>query len=95
MSAWDIFSIMGFYPVNPADGHFVFGAPQASRLVIALPGNNQFVIKANNLSVANKYVKSISLNGKVYEKPYITYKEIMAGGELTFEMTEKPMAPKF
>lgn len=95
MSAWDIFSIMGFYPVNPADGQFVFGAPQVAKLVIALPGSNQFVIKANNLSVANRYVQSISLNGKVDEKPYITYQEIMAGGELTFEMTDKPAAPKF
>jgi len=94
MSAWDIFTIMGFYPVNPADGHYVFGAPQADKLTIKLPGNKQFIIKAINLSVANKYVQSISLNGKLYNKPYITYDNIVSGGELVFTMTDKPAAPK-
>jgi predicted alpha-1,2-mannosidase len=95
MSAWDIFTIMGFYPVNPADGHFVFGAPQTDRLAITLPGNKQFIIKAMNLSKANMYVESIGLNGKVYDKSYITYKDIMAGGELVFYMTDQPLAAKF
>ena len=95
MSAWDIFTIMGFYPVNPVDGHFVFGAPQTDKLTIALPGNKQFFIKAVNLSAANKYVQSITLNGKPYSKPYITYNDIMVGGNLVFTMTDKPMPAKF
>jgi predicted alpha-1,2-mannosidase len=95
MSAWDIFTTMGFYPVNPADGHFVFGAPQIEKMSIALPGNKQFVIQAKNLSKANKYVQSISLNGKIYSKPYITYHDIMSGGNLVFIMTDKPAAPVF
>jgi len=95
MSAWDIFTTMGFYPVNPVDGRFVFGAPQLAKISITLPGNKQFVIRAINLSAANKYVAGISLNGKVYTKPYITYKDIMSGGNLVFMMTDKPAAAKF
>lgn len=95
MSAWDIFTTMGFYPVNPADGHFVFGAPQIEKMSIALPGNKRFIIQAKNLSQANKYVQSITLNGKVYNRPYITYHDIMSGGNLVFVMTDKPATPVF
>ncbi len=95
MSAWDIFTTMGFYPVNPASGRFIFGAPQISEMSISLPAGKQFVIKAKNLSKANKYVQSISLNGNVYDKSYITYADIMNGGNLIFVMTDKPTAPKF
>jgi predicted alpha-1,2-mannosidase len=91
MSAWYIFTAMGFYPVNPADGHFVFGAPQLSRISIKLAGNKQFTITAKNISVANKYVQSISLNGKSYKKNYITYTDIMTGGNIVFEMGNKPV----
>lgn len=68
MSAWYIFTAMGFYPVNPADGRYVFGAPQLSRVSIALTNGKSFVIDAKGLSEANKYVQSISLNGKPYLK---------------------------
>lgn len=95
MSAWDIFTTMGFYPVNPASGRFIFGAPQIREMSINLPAGKQFVIQAKNLSKVNKYVQSISLNGKVYDKPYITYTDIMKGGRLVFVMTDKPAAPKF
>ncbi len=95
MSAWDIFTTMGFYPVNPASGRFIFGAPQIREMSISLPQGKRFVIQAKNLSKANKYVQSISLNGKVYDKSYITYTDIMNGGSLVFMMTDKPAAPKF
>lgn len=95
MSAWDIFTTMGFYPVNPASGRFIFGAPQIGEMAISLPAGKQFVIQAKNLSEANKYVQSISLNGKLYDKPYITYADIMNGGKLIFIMTDKPAVPKF
>lgn len=94
MSAWYIFSAMGFYPVNPADGRYVFGAPQLSRISLALPGNKSFVIVAQNLSVTNKYVQSISLNGKPYLRNYISHKDIMNGGNLVFVMGGKPLAAK-
>jgi predicted alpha-1,2-mannosidase len=95
MSAWDIFTTMGFYPVNPADGKFIFGAPQMKNIDITLSGKKHFIIKAINLSEANKYVESISLNGRIYTKPYITYKDIMSGGSLVFTMTDKPASPNF
>jgi predicted alpha-1,2-mannosidase len=89
MSAWYIFTAMGFYPVNPADGKYVFGAPQLSKVSLALPGNKSFVIEAKNLSAANKYVESISLNGKPYMKNYISHKDILKGGKLVFVMGAK------
>jgi predicted alpha-1,2-mannosidase len=95
MSAWYIFTAMGFYPVNPADGHYVFGAPLLDKVSIALPGGRRFVVEAKNISAANKYVQSISLNGKLYTKPYITHKDIMSGGKLVFVMGDKPKKPLF
>ncbi|MDN5287133.1 MAG: alpha-mannosidase [Mucilaginibacter sp.] len=92
MSAWYIFTAMGFYPVNPADGHYVFGAPQLSNVTLALPGDKSFIIQAKNLSKANKYVQNISLNGKPYQKEYITHQDIMRGGTLVFVMGDKPVS---
>jgi predicted alpha-1,2-mannosidase len=95
MSAWYIFTAMGFYPVNPADGHYVLGAPLLDRVRIALAGGKSFVIEAKGLSQANKYVQSISLNGKPYVREYITHKDIMNGGKLVFVMGDKPKEPRF
>jgi len=90
MSAWYIFTAMGFYPVNPVDSRYVFGAPQLSRVSIALPGGKKFVIEAKGLSEANKYLQSISLNGKPYLKNYISHADILKGGRLVFVMGDKP-----
>lgn len=90
MSAWYIFTAMGFYPVNPADGRYVFGAPQLSRVSIALTNGKSFVIDAKGLSEANKYVQSISLNGKPYLKNDISHADILKGGRLVFVMGDKP-----
>ncbi|MDB5091578.1 MAG: alpha-mannosidase, partial [Mucilaginibacter sp.] len=95
MSAWYLFTAMGFYPVNPADGRYVFGAPQLSEIRIDLPGGKKFVIQAKNLSAANKYVKNISLNGVSYKKNYLTHHDLMNGGMLVFVMGDKPKEPEF
>jgi len=95
MSAWYIFTAMGFYPVNPADGRYVFGAPQIGKVTIGLPGKKSFIIEARNLSQVNKYVQGISLNGVVYKRNYITHKDIMRGGRLVFVMGDKPVAANF
>ncbi|MES2060815.1 MAG: GH92 family glycosyl hydrolase [Bacteroidota bacterium] len=89
MSAWYVFTAMGFYPVNPADGYYVFGAPQISKAVISLPGNKGFTIEAKGLSAANKYVQSVSLNGKPYAKNYISHQDIVNGGKLVFVMSNR------
>ncbi|GAA3959366.1 GH92 family glycosyl hydrolase [Mucilaginibacter dorajii] len=91
MSAWYIFTAMGFYPVNPADGRYVFGAPQLNKITLALAGNKSFVIEAKGLSITNKYVQRISLNGRPYLKNYISHQEITKGGRLVFVMGDKPV----
>lgn len=90
MSSWYIFSALGFYPVNPAQGTFMIGAPLFERAEIEVGGSKKFVVEARNLSDKNIYVDSISLNGKLLERGFITYDEIMAGGKLTFKMTSQP-----
>lgn len=91
MSSWYIFSALGFYPVNPAQGTFMLGSPLFSKAEIQLTAKKKFVIEAKNLSDENVYVKEMKLNGKVLDKAFITYDEIMAGGRLIFEMTSRPV----
>jgi predicted alpha-1,2-mannosidase len=95
MSAWYVFSAMGFYPVNPADGRYVFGAPLLSSISVTLPDDKMFVIEARGLSVSNKYVQSISLNGKLYTENYITHADIVKGGKLVFVMGDKPVTQTY
>jgi predicted alpha-1,2-mannosidase len=90
MSAWYIFSAMGFYPVCPASDQYVIGAPYLPYMKINLEEGKSFVVKADKVSDKNRYIKSVKLNGKPYTKAYITHQDIMSGGELTFEMTSKP-----
>ncbi len=90
MSAWYIFSSMGFYPVNPANGAYVFGSPMFEETQIALPGGKYFTIKAENAGKENLYIQSATLNGQAYSKTFITHKDIMAGGELVFVMGSTP-----
>ena len=90
MSAWYIFSAMGFYPVCPASGQYVFGAPYLPENVLHLQNGNTLTIKAPNVSDKNCYIQSVTLNGKPIHCGYITYEQIMAGGELVFTMGSKP-----
>lgn len=89
MSAWYMFSAMGFYPVNPVSGEYVFGAPQLPEFVLHLADGKTFTIKAEGLSEANKYVKSITLNGEPYTKNFISHADIVKGGTLVYQMTDK------
>jgi len=90
MSAWYIFSAMGFYPMNAVSGEYVFGSPIVDKAVINLPYNKRFTIRAHNNSSKNIYIQSITLNGKPYPDFFIRHSDIMQGGELVFEMGEKP-----
>ena len=87
MSAWYMFSAMGFYPVNPVSGELVFGAPQLPKTTLNLDNGKTFTIDAINLSEENMYIEKIELNGSIYTEKFITYDDIMNGGELTFYMT--------
>ena len=89
MSAWYLFTVMGFYPVNPVSCQYVLGAPQIEEIALNLPNGKSFTVKAKGLSRKNKYVERVYLNGKLYELPYITHDDIVNGGELQFVMTDK------
>lgn len=89
MSAWYIFSAMGFYPVNPASGIYAIGSPALSKAVIHL-GSKTFTMTAKNSGKGNIYIQSVKLNGKRYDNTYITHTDIIDGGELEFTMGNKP-----
>lgn len=85
MSAWYVLSALGFYQVEPGSGRYWFGIPLFDRASISVDGGT-FTITAKNNSPDNRYIQSITLNGKAYTKGYISHKDIMAGGELILEM---------
>jgi predicted alpha-1,2-mannosidase len=86
MSAWYILSALGFYQVEPAGGRYVFGSPLMDKAVIHVGEGKTFTIVAHNNGPEHYRIKSIKLNGKPYDKFYIDYKDIMAGGILEFLM---------
>ena len=90
MSSWYIFSSLGFYPVNPSNGIYVFGSPLFDKATIKLSNERIFEIVAENNSKDNIYIQSVELNGEDYNKSYITHKEIMKGGSLKFYMGSQP-----
>lgn len=90
MSAWYVLSAMGFYPVHPAGGMYVFGSPEVDAATIHLQKGNTFTLRAKNNSKENIYIQSATYNGKPYTKGYITHKMITAGGELVMEMGPTP-----
>lgn len=89
MSAWYIFSAMGFYPVDPVSCKYILGAPQIKEVTLNLVGGKTFTVKAEGLSHKAKYVRAVYLNGEKLDRNYITHNEIMKGGELRFEMTKE------
>ncbi|MCL1850066.1 MAG: GH92 family glycosyl hydrolase [Bacteroidetes bacterium] len=90
MSAWYIFSAMGFYPLCPGSNQLVLAAPYLPYIKLNLNNNKTFEIKAPKVSDKNRYVQSVKLNGKPYTKAFITNDEVIDGGVLEFEMGEKP-----
>ncbi|MDR1335773.1 MAG: GH92 family glycosyl hydrolase [Tannerella sp.] len=90
MSAWYIFSAMGFYPVCPGTDQFVLGAPYFPCFKVNLENGKSIVIRADRVSDRMCYVKSVKLNGQPYRKAYITYDDLKDGAELTFEMSATP-----
>ncbi|MCG8502908.1 MAG: glycoside hydrolase family 92 protein, partial [Firmicutes bacterium] len=90
MSAWYIFSSLGFYPVCPGKPIYDIGTPMWEKAEIRLENGNTFTITANNVSKENIYVKSIKLNGKKLDGLFLKHEEIMKGGEIVFKMSSKP-----
>ncbi|MFD2244626.1 GH92 family glycosyl hydrolase [Pontibacter ruber] len=90
MSAWYVFSSLGFYPVNPANGAYVFGSPAVKQATLALPNGKSLQIEALHNSPENKYIQCVTFNGKPYTKAYILHRDLMQGGKLIFEMGSIP-----
>ena len=90
MSAWYVFSAMGFYPFNPADQNYLIGSPIFEEVTINLESGKKFIIRANNISEKNIYIQSARLNGREPTKGFITHNEIISGGLLELEMTDTP-----
>ncbi len=90
MSAWYLFSSMGFYPVCPGSLEYVIGTPKLPFVALTLPGNKEFSMRANNLSADNFYIQSATMNGKPLDRSFIRHEEIMNGGTLVFEMGPEP-----
>jgi len=90
MSAWYIFSALGFYPVAPGSDRYYLGSPLVKEARITLENGNTFSVSAINQSPDNVYVRKVELNGQKLDRLYITHDEIMQGGRLVFYMTGKP-----
>jgi predicted alpha-1,2-mannosidase len=90
MSAWYVLSSLGFYPVNPANGAYVFGSPVFDEATLNLENGKVFRMKILDNSSTNRYIKRITLNGKPYTQSFLMHKTILDGGELVIEMAAQP-----
>ena len=90
MSAWYVFSALGFYPVTPASNQYIIGTPLMDKATFSLENGNQFTMKAHNLSATNIYIEKAVLNGEALDRSYISHFDIMQGGSLEFYMTDTP-----
>ncbi|MGG8495499.1 GH92 family glycosyl hydrolase [Tenacibaculum sp. TC6] len=90
MSAWYVLSSLGFYSVTPGSPYYVLSSPALEKATLHLDNGNSFTITATNLSKENKYIHSVTLNGKPYPYSYISHETILKGGNLVFEMSNTP-----
>jgi predicted alpha-1,2-mannosidase len=90
MSAWYIFSALGFYPVTPGSDLYPLGSPLFERAMVSLENGRKFVVIAEGNSQETPYVTNVMLNGKDLEDPFIRHSDIMEGGELVFEISSEP-----
>ena len=90
MSAWYVFSAMGFYPVNPVSGEYEIGTPLFPEMRLNLDNGKTFTVLAPNVSRENIYIQSMKVNGQPYDKSYITHQQIMEGATVEFVMGSQP-----
>ena len=90
MSAWYVFSAIGFYPVNPANGVYVLGSPNVNKADMKVGNGKTFTMIANNNNFVNSYIQSATLNGKPLTNNWISHQQVMNGGTLTLEMGPRP-----
>ncbi|MFA6352357.1 MAG: glycoside hydrolase domain-containing protein, partial [Bacteroidales bacterium] len=89
MSAWYIFSALGFYPVAPGSDQYALGSPLVNSAVVQLENGKVLEIEAVNQSPKNVYVKKVLVNGQDIKRLYITHNELMNGGKITFQMSSR------
>lgn len=90
MSAWYLFTALGFYPVAPGSDEYALGSPLVRSAQIQLESGKTLYITAHNQSAKNVYVSKILLNGKILDKPFIRHGDLVSGGKLEFYMQAKP-----
>jgi predicted alpha-1,2-mannosidase len=90
MSAWYIFSVLGFYPVAPGSNEYVIGSPCLKNAIINLENGKQFKIETENYSEQNIYIKEVYLNNKKLERTFLKHEEIISGGNLKFIFSSSP-----
>ena len=90
MSAWYVFSPMGFYPVNPVSGEYEIGTPLFPEMRLNLSNGKTFTVLAPNVSRENIYIQSVTVNGQPYDKSYITHQQIVDGATVEFVMGNQP-----
>lgn len=90
MSSWYVFSVLGFYPVDPISGRYEIGSPLFPEAKLHLGNGKTFTIIAHNAGEENPYIQSVNVNGKPYDKSYITHQMIMQGDTVSFEMGNQP-----
>lgn len=90
MSAWLVFSAMGFYPVDPVSGRYEIGSPMFKEVRLHLQNGLTFTVRAHNASRENIYIKSVSLNGRPLKTSFITHEQILSGATLDLEMSPLP-----
>jgi predicted alpha-1,2-mannosidase len=90
MSAWYIFSALGFYPVCPAEPNYVIGSPLFDQATLTLSNGKSFSVVTRNNGPLELYIRSAMLNGEAFDKTYISHQAIMNGGELNLQMSSQP-----
>ncbi|HWC15453.1 MAG TPA: GH92 family glycosyl hydrolase [Terriglobales bacterium] len=90
MSAWFVLSALGFYSVDPVSGHYVIGTPLFDRVVVEVGNGKKLTIEAKRRTRKDKYIDSITFNGKAYEKLWLDHSDLARGGTLIFAMTSNP-----
>ncbi|HEV8593496.1 MAG TPA: glycoside hydrolase family 92 protein, partial [Pyrinomonadaceae bacterium] len=90
MSAWYLFTALGFYPVAPGSDQYMLGSPVVKKATLRLENGKSLIIEALDQSEKNVYVSKVVINGKTLKRNYFTYAEIVTGGKVTFYMTDKP-----
>jgi predicted alpha-1,2-mannosidase len=89
-SAWYVFSAMGFYPVCPASGQYVLGAPLFKKLTVSLESGKKIVINSPNNSAENKYINTLQYNGQLYDKTWFSHESLLKGAVIDIKMSAQP-----